>query len=256
MILTTLMSIWARRLWRISTSRESSFFSTSMMKTRRSCLWKWKTSHLEQMIERTYCDSVRWDFNKREIAQQLSSHLLKILIMLSSFSLIIQERESFTSSTNVKVKLFDRFECFMRFRSFSQIWRHIWYRFRIWAESSRICVSTSANLMKLDASIRASFYRILKLSSRRNDHTKVNFFEVSRSMSVDLTVLELDFAFWRKALNMIKSIFRVFKQYSKAFRVEFIDIFSLLEDYKIIHIETDTKIHVKVKTSHCRLKIE
>ena len=82
------------------------------------------------------------------------------------------------------------------------------------------------------------------------------FHDVFRLKSTNLTILESNFKSSKNALKKIKSIFRIFKTHFKTFKFQFINIFSHLEDYKLIYKTTNQKIYVKDKNNHYNLTID
>lgn len=79
---------------------------------------------------------------------------------------------------------------------------------------------------------------------------------VRRSTSIDSIFLKSQERFKITTLNSIMSIFQVFKTHFTFFKFEFLDIVSINEDFKFVHLKTRKKYFVKVKCEHCHLHVD
>ncbi|KAL9034962.1 MAG: hypothetical protein Q9180_005116 [Flavoplaca navasiana] len=82
-----------------------------------------------------------------------------------------------------------------------------------------------------------------------NEHTGVRF-NVPVPTRHASTILRPDFVPWQNALDMVARVHKAFK-YTKNFRMEFVDLFPISGDMKLVHNATGTEILVEVKKGHC-----
>ncbi|KAL8840117.1 MAG: hypothetical protein Q9170_001465 [Blastenia crenularia] len=86
-----------------------------------------------------------------------------------------------------------------------------------------------------------------------NDHTGVVFHDVPRPDLHPVSVLEPAYGPWIGAGNQVRDVAFAFQEYSRPPRrwIEFVDVFPINGDFKILGVASSEEIFVESKTSHC-----
>ncbi|KAL8869709.1 MAG: hypothetical protein Q9174_004068 [Haloplaca sp. 1 TL-2023] len=88
-----------------------------------------------------------------------------------------------------------------------------------------------------------------------NVHTGVDF-EVDRPQAFPIDVLEPSWPPWQMALAQIDALHGAFQLFSKDWRVELVDVFPMLGDFKFVHIASGTEVLVEAKRAHCKFLLD